>query len=132
MQRENSRLRLELEVEKMEADISLERFLIDFAEIKFDEGIEPLGKGATAVVLKATLFSQQVAVKKVSARTVDQEEECSRTLIQELRSCVSCVGCLGIERRSSTGIRPCNSSPFLPISIINRDNLSTEILWRQL
>lgn len=111
MQNENSRLRSELENEKIEADISLQRFFINFEDLKFDKDAKPLGKGATAVVLRATLYLQEVAVKKVSARTIEQEEECSNTLLKELRTCVSCtvlgpgVLCTGTRLERS---KPCN------------------------
>ena len=88
MQNENSRLRTELEDEKIEADISLQRFFINFEDLKFHKDAAPLGKGATAVVLRATLYSQEVAVKKVSTRTLEEEEQFSNTLLQELRTCV--------------------------------------------
>ena len=52
--------------------------------IEFDEHKKPLGRGATAVVLHATVYGQGVAVKKVSARSIEDIERGAESLFHEL------------------------------------------------
>ena len=107
LRRENKGLKTSLESVKEEANIALERFFIKFDEIKFDDDAKPLGRGATAVVLRAEYYGQRVAVKRVDARqSIDNLEEGAATLFHELekvaplehRNIIELIGgCWGFE-----------------------------------
>ena len=73
--RENRSLKQIIISRKEESQVALERFRIDYEKIEFLDA-KPLGRGATSVVLSAMVFGTHVAVKKMSARTVDDQEEC--------------------------------------------------------
>ena len=86
LRQENSALKEKVNLKEKESEVALDRFRIDYDHLEFADA-KPLGRGATAVVLRATVFATQVAVKRVSARTVDEQEDCAKTLMHELETC---------------------------------------------
>ena len=85
LRQENRDLKTDIEIAKGEAQSALDRFWIDFDEIKVDDNAKPLGRGATAVVLRAEVYGQRVAVKRVDAMSIDDLEEGAAILFRELK-----------------------------------------------
>lgn len=78
----NERLELmrTLKAQKEHTELSFQRFLIDFTEIKFQDKAKALGRGANSVVLRAEVFGASVAVKRISVSDLDEMEDVAREL----------------------------------------------------
>ena len=93
-----SELFLDSRMHEKKWKIDIERFRIQREKLEYVKDAEPLGKGATAVVVPATIYGQCVAVKmpnvqksqpfsSLSCNHQEQVEEISRALLHELSIC---------------------------------------------
>ena len=91
MRNERHNLMKTMKRTKQSQNEAVERFLVDFESINFVDPDHPLGKGATAIVFKASLFGQSVAVKAISSECEDRMEEIARLLCVSTRVSSRCI-----------------------------------------